>query len=858
MGEVASMLRDPGVRLLTLTGPGGVGKTRLAVAVAASIEGEFTAGAGFVDLSPVRDPNLVPHQIAGSFGLRRTGTGVMLDRVLGAVGDRQLLLVLDNFEQVVVAAPWLRSLIAGCPALKLLVTSRIRLRISGEQEYPVAPLSVQTESDSEGQMASGAVRLFVERARAIRPGFKLTGEALPAVTEIVRRVDGLPLAIELAAARTGALPPVQLLQRMEQRLPLLSGGPRDLPLRQQTMRETIAWSYDLLADREQALFRRFAVFVGGFDLDAAEALARDTAVNPAEAQSGAVFDVIDGLSSLIEHSLLRQVEDEGGESRYLMLETVREFARERLAASGEDTDARHIHADHYLAFAQDGEPGPTGTVRQDWLGRMEREKENLRAALAWFGDRGDAHPATRFGAALWRFWESRGYLTEGRMLLDGVLDLIPRDSPDSASCGALTGAGVLAALQGDYDQAILHSGEAVSGWRRLGNPAGVGRALLCLAEVARYQDDFARADSLGREALAAFRSVDDRWGIGHTLAHLGMVAWLRGDHPTKDSLYEEALSHLRDVGDQPGTFQLLLEMGKGTCDAGDLDRAARLFEECLALAIEMGDEGGRGAALAQLGVVARLLRDHVRAKALLTEAATLAQDSGDRRQRAWVAVYLGDVHFAMDDIEGAVTRYAEALRLFLPLGNRVGIAQCLEEIGKCAAARDQATSALRLFGASSAMFAMVGVTPPPDRDPAVDVVSLKAKLDPAEFTNAWRAGQALTYDDAASEALALVESLATPSSEAKVSSVEAVLQEAGGEAEPLPEKSPPIGATLGLTPRELEVLRLLAEGRTDREIADVLSISERTAGNHVQHAMQKIGVESRTAAAVFAVRHHLD
>lgn len=852
------MLRDPGVRLLTVTGPGGVGKTRLAVAVADSIASEFTAGAGFVDLSPVRDPNLVPHEIAACLGLRRMGTGPLLDRVLGAVGDRHFLLVLDNFEQVVVAAPWLRGLIGGCPALKLLVTSRIRLRISGEHEYPLAPLSVRMESGSDDQAASGAVRLFVERAQAIRPGFKLTGEALPAVTEIVRRVDGLPLAIELAAARTGALPPVQLLRRMEQRLPLLSGGPRDLPLRQQTMRDTIAWSYDLLPGREQELFRRFAVFVGGFDLDAAESIGRASAGAPAGPQPEASFEVIDGLSSLIEHSLLRQVDDEDGEPRYLMLETVREYARERLTASGEEADARRAHADHFLAVARDGEPSPTGTVRPEWLSRMEREKENLRAALAWSVGCGEAHRATRLGAALWRFWESRGYLTEGRMLLDGVVDLIQPDAPDTAACGALTGAGVLAALLGDYEQAILRSEEALSGWRRLVNSAGAGRALLCLAEVARYRDDFASADSLGREALGVFRSIKDRWGIGHSLAHLGMVAWLQGDHPTKDSLYDEALSHLRAVGDEPGTFQLLLEMGKGTCDAGDLTRAARLFEECLDLSTKMRDEGGRGAALAQLGVVARLLGDHARATTLLTEAATLARDSGDRRQRAWVAAYLGDVHFAMDDIEGAVARYAEALRMFLPLGNRVGIAQCLEEIGKCAATRGQASSAIRLFGASSAMFAVVGVTPPPDRDPGVDVAALRVTLAPSEFTGAWRAGQALPSDEAASEALAIAASLADTAAESKGATFEVVVTEAGGEAGSQPGDSPSIGVTLGLTPREIEVLRLLADGRTDREIADALSISERTAGNHVQHAMQKIGVESRTADAVFAVRHHLD
>jgi len=431
--EVVHLLRPGAARLVTLTGPGGVGKSRLALAVADALRDAYPDGVAFVDVAPIRDPTLVPATIARALGLN-AATGSTIQPLAERLREERLLLVLDNVEQVVDAAPLLADLVAACPHLALLVTSRTALRVRAEQRFAAPPLTLPTTGQSlEDVMSSMAVRLFVARARAVRPEFRLDADNAWAVAEICRRVDGLPLAIELAAARVGLLPPPALLQRLTHRLTALAVGARDLPDRQRTLRAAIDWSYDLLPEMERTLFRRLAVFVGGCAHDAVAEICTH----------GLTLDPLDGVAALVEQSLLRQ-EDNAGEPRVGMLETIREYAWERLVGEGEEDATRRAHALYYLALAEAAEPALHDPAAGAWLARLEREHDNLRAALDWAWERDELTLALRLTGALWWFWHIRGHLGEGRGWLERLLAADAAGSgsaPAAVRAKALVGAG---------------------------------------------------------------------------------------------------------------------------------------------------------------------------------------------------------------------------------------------------------------------------------------------------------------------------------------------------------------------------------------------------------------------------------
>ncbi len=538
------------VRLVTLTGPGGVGKTRLALEVAHEVADRFADGVLFIDYSPVRDPALVLPAIATAIGVRDAGTHPLSDVLTVALQDRTQLLVLDNLEQVAEAAPDFAMLLATCPALKILTTSRVRLHLTAEHLFTVLPLKLpsRTEGASLEEMSrSEAVAFFIDRAQASDPTFNLTDANSQAISALVERLEGLPLAIELAAARVMILPPTELLARLDKRLPMLTGGPRDAPARQRTMRDAIAWSYDLLPEPEQVLLQRLAVFVGGFTVEAAEAL------------SGANSDTLENIFSLVDNSLVRQVAGPTGESRFGMLETVREFGLERLRASGDEDHVRQQHAAHYLALAEEIRPRIESAEGLATLRRFEVEHDNLRAALSWSTRSNDAEQSLRLAGALWKFWLVRGHLREGRRWLEAALAL---------------GGHVAAHVQME--------------------------ALYGLSGVTRVLGEPEKAEAIIHDLLRMAKAADDVWNLARAQFVMGLVKATKGDPATLE-LHEQAHADAEMSGDQHMQAMILSSLGQVKWQRGDHDRAVEVTEKALHIWRERGDIWGIAIALANLG-----------------------------------------------------------------------------------------------------------------------------------------------------------------------------------------------------------------------------------------------------------------
>jgi predicted ATPase/DNA-binding XRE family transcriptional regulator len=631
MRAIVGMLHAGEDRLLTLTGPGGVGKTSLALAIAEAAGDAFDGDVAFVPLATIADAALVPSEVAAVLGLSTAGQQSPDEVVRMALRTRRMLLVLDNLEHLPEAALWVAEVLAACPGVTILATSRSPLRLHDEREVVVAPLGLPESAapPNPTEIADApAVRLFVERAAG--PSFRLTADNAAAVTTICRRLDGLPLAIELAAARVKVLSPAELLARLDRMLPLLTGGPLDRSTRLRSMADAIAWSYDLLNSEEQVLFRRLAVFAGGFTLEAAERVAGTSSWSPCHpATPPPSFAVLDLITSLVDKSLLRRLDTDGDEARFGMLATIQEYGLERLAVAGEDAAAQEAHAAYFVELAERAWPAFRQRAGQEpWLNRLEVERGNLRAALGWLDESGDAASLLRLAGALFWFWYIRGPLGEGRSWLERALASPDVDAPDEFRTRAMVGAAVLAHYHGDDEQARTWLEAVLARSECLDDPWLLAFAPLLEGVIAEDHGDYERASARLAEALRLFRAADDQSNAALALTHLGVVAWGRGDVKGAVTLCEEALALQREAQDGWGMSVSLGYLGLLATERGDYAYAAVVHRESLQLRWDAEVWEDVAASLADLGAVAAAVERPEQAARLFGAAAVVREEAG--------------------------------------------------------------------------------------------------------------------------------------------------------------------------------------------------------------------------------------
>jgi len=736
---VVRLLRRGDTRLLVLTGPGGVGKTRLAIEVAERVAGDFPDGAAFVDLAPLRDPGLVLGAVAGQLGVDERDATPLASLLAMALRGRRMLLVLDNFEHVLPARDAVLELLSACPGLVVLVTSRVALRVRAGREYPVAPLALPGTEDAGG---SPAVDLLLDRAEAAGVELAADSATSEAVAGICRRLDGIPLAIELAAARLPLLPPGHLLGRLTRRLPVLVDGPHDLPDRQKTMRDAIAWSYELLDQAQQRLFRQLCVFTGGAALDAVEAVCGTQATG--------------GLAALVAGNLVRMpaTAADGG-PRAGLLETIREYGTEQLEAHGEAETGRRAHAAWYLALAEQAAPALAGPDVVAWLARLDAEHDNLRAALRWTLDQGDRPAALRLAGALGRYWAHRGYLTEGRQWCAEALAL-PGDSgagTDLVRVNCLVAAGQLAIGQAAYGEAERLADEAVALAREHGGPAEQAaalntqgllarfqnayadsaaaygaalplaqaaghrgeeaRALLGLAYVAMFTGDAAGAGPLSEQSLAAARASQDQLILAHALFFMSWGASHAAAYEPAQALATEARNLFAELGEGGEHAEATFVLGTIAVYTDDYRGAVPLFEQSLAERRARGDEHTAARHLGGLGTALLNLGDRPRGRAVLEESLDVARAYDDQWCEAMSLMLLGHQRLADSEPARAQAELTESAALFQATGNMVYLAWCLEGLAGVAAAEGDLGRAAEIAGGRDALRAQTGVLLPP-------------------------------------------------------------------------------------------------------------------------------------------------
>ena len=707
LSHVRDLLWRSTTRMVTLTGPPGIGKTRLAMAVASMLRDDFKDGLVYISLSALEDPAQLPATLTAGLGIRESGNRPLLQALQDALRDKQMLLVLDNFEQIVEAAPVITGLLAAAPQLKVLVTSRAPLHLRGEKLVDVPPLELP-DAEHLPPLADleriESVALFIERAADAQDGFAITPDNASMIAAICNRLDGLPLAIELAAAKTRLLSLPALLRRLEHRLTLLTGGPRDAPLHQQTLRRSIESSYALLSDEEQALFRKLGIFVGPFTFDAAEEVTELT---------------LEQLEAILDQSLLHRLSslevDSGGEVRFSMLASIREYAREQLEAHEEMQPAAHSHARYHLALALAAQQELIGLDQKLWMPRLAASYADLRSAFDWALKNAEPAITLQIAASIWRFWYNRGELSEGRRWLEEALAQ-GSDQPSDLRARVLHALGTIAERQTDLAAAERYLSESVELRRTLGNKLDFANTINNLGIVSYAQGNIDKADALFAEALDLFEEMGDKDGEARTRGNVSMVAYHRGDYPKVTSILEKTVAMRRELRGQGPIASALSNLSLVLLLQGDYERAIAYAEEGVALNNELGDTLGVAFCLANLGWAARKLGDLERARSIL----------------------------------------AQSLSIFWKMGDKHDVAGCLHRLGNIAARTGQPARAARLFGASEALNEAIGVPvdPPELPDYQEGVALARDTLSEVEFNAAWAIGRSMPLDDAVSYALA--------------------------------------------------------------------------------------------------------